>query len=141
MPVLGIDFGSRRLGLAISDEEERIALPIEPLESHGLKKDLAALTELVETRGVDRVVVGLPISMDGSRGAQAEAVDRFATRLRDALGVPVDLFDERFTSAEADRALEATGRRGRKNKKAFIDSVAAAVLLRTYLEQRQGRRL
>jgi len=139
MAVLGIDFGSRRLGLAISDEEERIALPLEPVESQGSKKDLATLTALMRARDVKRVVVGLPISMDGRRGAQAEAVERFADRLREGTELPVDLLDERLTSVEAERALEATGRRGRKKKKAFVDSVAAAVLLRTYLDQRQGR--
>lgn len=139
MPVLGIDFGSRRLGLAVSDLDDRIALPLEPIESRGAKLDVAAIGELVRDRGVSRVVVGMPIHMDGSRGAQAEAADRFATGLREALDLPVDLIDERWTTREAERALEATGRRGRRKKKAVVDSVAATVLLRTYLEQRAAR--
>ncbi len=139
MPVLGIDFGSRRLGLAVSDLDDRIALPLEPIESRGAKLDVAAIGELVRDRGVSRVVVGMPIHLDGSRGAQAEAADRFATGLRKALDLPVDLIDERWTTREAERALDDTGRRGRRKKKAVVDSVAATVLLRTYLEQRAAR--
>ncbi|MCP5058269.1 MAG: Holliday junction resolvase RuvX [bacterium] len=139
MPVLGIDFGSRRLGLAVSDLDDRIALPLEPIESRGAKLDVAAIGELVRDRGVSRVVVGMPIHLDGSRGAQAEAADRFATGLREALDLPVDLIDERWTTREAERALDDTGRRGRRKKKAVVDSVAATVLLRTYLEQRAAR--
>ncbi len=138
MAVLGIDFGSRRFGLAISDESERIALPLEPMQSRGAREDLAQLRLLVRERGIDRVVVGLPISMDGRRGAQAEAVDRFAEALREELALPVDLLDERWTTREAERALEGGSRRGRRKKKAVLDSVAATVLLRAYLERRAG---
>ena len=139
MAVLGIDFGSRRLGLAVSDLDDRIALPLEPVESRGTEKDVATIGELVRSRAVSRIVVGMPIHLDGSRGAQAEATDRFAERLRETLALPVDLLDERWTTREAEQALEATGRRGRRKKKAVIDSVAATVLLRTYLEQRAAR--
>lgn len=139
MSVLGIDFGSRRLGLAISDETQRIALPLPPVESRGAAEDLEHLRELVRERSVERIVVGLPLGLDGSRGAQAEATERFAESVREAFGLPVELVDERFSSREADRALEARGRRGRKKKKAVIDSVAAAVTLRTYLERRAAR--
>ena len=138
MPILGIDFGSRRLGLAISDESGQIALPLPPLESGGVKKDVAALVELAREREVEHVVVGLPLGLDGRRGSQAEATERFAQALREGLALPVTLLDERFSSQEAERALEATGHRGRRKKKALIDSVAATVLLRTYLEQRAG---
>ncbi len=136
MPVLGIDYGSRRLGLAVSDRDDRIAFPLDPVESRGAEKDVAAIGELVQSRDVSRIVIGLPIHLDGTRGAQAEAADRFAERLRTALALPVDLLDERFTTREAERALEATGRKGRRKKKAVVDSVAATVLLRTYLERR-----
>jgi putative Holliday junction resolvase len=140
MAILGIDFGSRRLGLAVSDESERIALPLPPMESAGVKKDLVALGSLVRERAVDRIVVGLPLGLDGRSGPQAEAARRFAKALQEGLALPVDLFDERFSSREADLALESTGRRGRKKKKAMIDSVAATVLLRTFLERRAGMR-
>ena len=136
MPVLGIDFGSRRIGLAVSDAEDRIALPLDPIESGGPEKDLRSLGDLVRERGIDRIVVGLPIGLDGQRGAQAEAVGRFADSLRETLALPVDLLDERFTTRMAERTLDEGSRRGRRKKKAVIDSVAAAMLLRTYLERR-----
>lgn len=139
MPILGIDFGSRRLGLAVSDPTDRIALPLPPVESGGASADLAALGALVRERSIDRIVVGLPLSLDGRAGPQAEATKRFAAALREGLGLPVDLLDERFSTREAQRALEATGRRGRKKKKAVVDSVAATVLLRSYLERRERR--
>jgi len=135
MPILGIDFGGRRLGLAVSDARNRIALPIEPLELRGGGSDLQPLQHLVAERGIDLIVVGLPLSLDGSRGPQALAAERFAASLRQTLGLPVELLDERFTTREAERALEATGLRGRRRKKRVLDSVAAAVLLRAYIDR------
>jgi putative Holliday junction resolvase len=99
-----------------------------------LERDLAAIRELVEARQVERIVVGLPLHMDGRSGREAEAARAFAERLASELGLPVDTIDERWTTREAERALRATGRKGKK-KRAVIDSVAAALLLRTYLER------
>ena len=81
--------------------------------------------------------MGLPIHMDGRRGRQAEVAQKFAERLAEELGLPVDTLDERWTTREAERALTATGRKGKK-KRAVIDSVPAALLLRTYLEREGG---
>ena len=131
---LGIDHGSKRIGLAVSDPEGKVALPAGTLESRGLKRDLAAIREVVETRQVDRIVVGLPVHMDGRAGRQAEAARAFAQHLAQELRLPVDTMDERWTTKEAERALRETGRKG-KQKRAVIDSVAAALLLRTYLER------
>lgn len=133
---LGIDHGSKRIGLAISDAGGKIALPAGTLESKGLKRDLAAIREIVEARQVERIVVGLPIHMDGRRGPQAQAAQAFADRLARELGLPVDTIDERWTTREAERALRATGRKGKKQR-AVVDSVAAALLLRTYLEREE----
>ena len=134
---LGIDHGSKRIGLAISDPGGTIALPAGTLESRGLERDLAAIREVVEAHQVKRIVVGLPLHMNGRAGRQAEAARKFAERLAEEFGLPVDTLDERWTTREAERALQATGRKGKK-KRAVIDSVAAAILLRTYLE-REGR--
>ena len=134
---LGIDHGGKRIGLAVSDPGGKVALPAGTLESRGLVRDLAAIRRIVEERQVERIVVGLPIHMDGRSGPQAEAARKFAERLSRELGLPVDTLDERWTTKEAERALRATGRKGKK-KRAVIDSVAAAILLRTYLE-REGR--
>jgi putative Holliday junction resolvase len=134
---LGIDHGSKRIGLAVSDPSGMVALPAGTLESRGFERDLAAIRQVVEARQVERIVVGLPIHMDGRRGHQAEAAQKFAERLAEELGLPVDTLDERWTTREAERALAATGRKGKK-KRAVIDSVAAALLLRTYLEREGG---
>jgi putative Holliday junction resolvase len=131
---LGIDHGSKRIGLAISDPDGKVALPVGTLARRGLERDLAAIRELVEARQVERIVVGLPLHMDGRAGREAEAARAFAGRLASELGLPVDTIDERWTTREAERALRATGRKGKK-KRAVIDSVAAALFLRTYLER------
>jgi putative Holliday junction resolvase len=134
---LGIDHGSKRIGLAVSDPSGRVALPAGTLESRGLERDVAAIRQVVEARQVERIVVGLPIHMDGRCGRQAEVAREFAERLAEELSLPVDTLDERWTTREAERALRATGRSGKK-KRAVIDSVAAALLLRTYLEREGG---
>jgi putative Holliday junction resolvase len=133
---LGIDHGGKRIGLAISDAGGKVAFPAGTLESKGIKRDLAAIRELVEARQVERIVVGLPVHMDGRHGRQAQAAQAFAEQLARELGLPVDTLDERWTTKEAERALQATGRKGRK-KRSVVDSVAAALLLRTYLEREE----
>ena len=135
MRVLGIDLGSRRIGLALSDPDATIAYPLQVLACKGQKQDLAALSALVSEHGVGRIVVGLPIHMDGRRGPEAEAAERFAASLRAATGLEVDLIDERWTTVEAERALREMGlggKRGRKRKQ-HVDAVAASLLLRSYL--------
>jgi putative Holliday junction resolvase len=135
MRVLGIDLGSRRIGLALSDPDATIAYPLEVLERQGAKRDVAALAALIREHAVERIVVGLPIHMDGRRGPEAEAAERFAASLGRATELEVDLIDERWTTVEAERALREmgmTGKRGRKRKQ-HVDAVAASILLRTYL--------
>lgn len=156
MTVLGVDLGARRIGLAVSDAEERIAFPAGVLESAGRRRDLEALRAVVAERGVTRVVVGLPVHMSGRVGPEAEAARRFARELAAEAGVPVETLDERWTSLEAERALQATGgvprgRRGRRGRgrgggagaakgraagKGAVDEMAATILLRTFLERR-----
>lgn len=135
--ILGLDLGSKRIGLALSDPELPIALPEGTYERKGLAQDLRALKDLAVARGVTRVVVGLPIHMNGSRGPEARAAEDFARRLAVETGLPVDLQDERWTSLEAHRALEATGHDARARRK-HVDAVAASLLLRAYLERRRA---
>jgi putative Holliday junction resolvase len=132
---LGVDLGTKRIGLAISDEEGALAFPAATLERRGLRQDLEALRALATERGVAGIVVGLPLHMNGRRGPEAEAAERFAEQLAAATGVAVELLDERWTSVEAERALRDTGRR-RARRREVVDSVAAAILLRTWLERR-----
>lgn len=131
--ILGLDLGSKRIGLALSEGE--VALPEGALERKGLDADLSALGTLVRDRGVVRIVVGLPIHMNGRRGPEAAAAELFAAKLREATGLPVDLEDERWTSREAERALRDTGGR-RGAPRGRVDAVAASLLLRSYLERR-----
>lgn len=136
MSVLGIDLGGKRIGLAISDASERIALPAGFLSSRGRKADLAAIRSLVAERGVRHVVVGLPLHMDGRAGPEAEAARAFAAALAGELGLPVDTLDERWSTVEAERTLRETGERGRKRRAGAADTLAATLLLRTFLERR-----
>ena len=132
--VLGLDYGSRRIGLAVSDEAGLFAFPAGALERTGLQRDLAALSAMIAERGVTRVVVGLPLHLSGRSGVEAEAARAFAAALGEAARVPVDLLDERWSTREAERALrDAPGRH--KRKRGSVDSVAATLLLRTYLER------
>ena len=139
MRVLGVDLGSRRIGLAISDPDARFAFPLDAIESKGTRQDVAALRELITSREIERVVVGLPLHMDGRAGPEAEAARAFAGALSEAAGVPVDTLDERWTTLEAERALHADGRsagkRRRARKSGERDSMAASIILRTWLER------
>ncbi len=135
MRILGLDLGARRIGLSVSDPEGAVALPAGVLERSGRERDLSALRALIEERGIERVVVGLPLHMNGRVGPEAEAARTFARELADASGVPVDLLDERWTTLEAERALREVGtRRGRDS----VDALAATLLLRSYLDRRQS---
>jgi len=136
--ILGVDYGTRRIGLAVSDSEGQIAFPEGTLERRNARRDLESLCALVKEKGVVAIVVGLPLHMDGRRGPEAEAAEAFARRLGQATGLPVEMLDERWTTQEADRALRESGLTGRKGKKKrqVIDAVAATLLLRTYLERR-----
>ena len=138
MRVLGIDLGTRRIGLAVSDEDGRIAFPAGVLERRSKRADFAALAKLVRERGIGAAVVGLPLHMSGRAGPEAEAAVEFATALAEAAGIPVDTLDERWTSVAAHRALQESGRRTvEKHGKGVVDEVAATLLLSTYLERRQ----
>jgi putative Holliday junction resolvase len=137
-PVLGLDLGARRIGLAISDESARIALPIGHLEREGLEKDLEALAGIVSERAATRIVVGLPRHLDGREGAGAESARRFAAALSERTGLPVALQDERLSTAEAERALREAPARRRRGRKQVIDSMAATLILDTYLERESG---
>jgi putative Holliday junction resolvase len=136
--VLALDYGTRRIGIAVSDPDQRIATPEAPLVRRGLEKDLAALEELIEAREIGHLVVGQPLHMSGRVGPEAEAAQAFGERLASRTGLPLDLFDERWTTLEARRALRESGRRGARQRQ-VVDSVAAALLLRAFLERKRAR--
>ncbi len=139
MSVLGIDLGAKRIGLAVSDPSGKIAFPAGALESRGRARDVAAIAAIVRERAVRCVVIGLPVHMSGRRGPEADAAQRFADELARAAGVPVELLDERWTSREAERALGELGRTSKKRARGEVDAIAATLLLRTFLEQRERK--
>ncbi len=140
MRVLGVDLGSKRIGLAISDTGAKLAFPAGVLESRGRKRNLAALKALIREREIERAVVGVPLHMSGRRGPEAESAIRFAGELARASGILVDTLDERWTSVEAERILRSTeaGSRAVKQRTGAVDEMAAAILLQTYLELSQA---
>ena len=140
MRVLAIDYGERRLGLAVSDEAGALAFPAGTLLRRGKARDLAALRELAAERGVARVVVGLPLHMGGRAGPEARAALAFAAAVGEATGLPVETLDERWTTREAERSLREqglVGRRGRRRRE-VVDAVAATLLLRSWLARGAG---
>jgi putative Holliday junction resolvase len=139
MRVLALDLGSKRIGVALSDSEGAIASPLTTLERRSDLRDIATVGELVREHAVGEIVVGLPLHLSGRRGPEAEHARRFAGALAEATGLPVITLDERLTTVEAEHALRESGRKGAK-RRAVIDAVAAAILLRAHLERRRARR-
>ena len=131
--ILGLDFGEKRIGLAVSDSLGATAQPLEVVQRRSLSQDVERIGEVVASYSAARIVVGLPLNMDGSVGPQARRVRRFAARLRRELGLDVTLWDERLSSTEAERTLIlADARRSRRSE--VRDAVAAAVVLQAYLD-------
>ena len=125
MSVLALDYGAARTGVAVSDPTRTIALPLEVVEAAAASAGIQRIVEIVRERDAERVIVGLPLTLSGEHGQQARETDAFVALLRDALDVPVETYDERFTTALAVRASGG----------APEDARAAAHLLESYLER------
>lgn len=136
--VMALDVGEARIGVALSDETATLASGLATLKAIGPRKDAQAVARLVRQHQAGALVVGVPYRLDGSTGPQAEKVLAFVERLRRVVPVPVDTWDERLTSREADERLAEAGvpRRQRKDR---IDQAAAALVLQEYLEARASR--
>jgi len=138
--VLGIDYGRKRIGLALSDAMRMTVRPLSTLVRTNRQNDIRRLREICRTNAVGQIVVGHPLHMSGVSGEMAEQVSRFAGRLQKELGIPVELLDERLTSWEAKRMV-AQGELSRR-KGGAVDDLAAAILLRQYLEkEKQGQKV
>ncbi|MFC2079265.1 Holliday junction resolvase RuvX [Candidatus Bipolaricaulota bacterium] len=134
MRILGIDYGRRRIGLAVSDEAEFLARPLDPYQrSHSLRKDVAYLAQRGREFEAGTIVVGLPLNMDGSKGEMAVEVEKFVDQLQQIAKVAVVTFDERLTSSEAERVL-LEGNVKRRDRKRLRDGLAAALILQGYLD-------
>ena len=133
MRILGIDYGRKRLGLALSDEGQTLASPLPVYQRRGDKQDLTYLTRLVEEKEVGQIVTGLPRNMNGTLGEMAQEVLAFLDALKETISLAVDTFDERLSSAEAERVLIQADL-SRKRRKTLKDSLAAVLILQGYLE-------
>jgi putative Holliday junction resolvase len=127
--VLALDYGSARCGCALSDPTGTLATPIDPIERPATRRGFARVTDLVRDRGVERVVVGLPLGLSGADTDQTRETRAFADRLAGAVPVPVEMYDERFTTAIAERSGDT---------RTSEDSRAAAVLLEDWLARHAG---
>ena len=132
--VLGLDPGEARIGVAISDPDRRVAVPLGTVRV-GPPDDLRAIASLVSANDVVLIVVGLPLRLSGERGAAALSAEAFAEALRAVVSVPVEMHDERLSTAQAERGLAAAGARGRR-RRAVVDRAAATVILQAYLDNR-----
>ena len=135
MRILAIDHGSKRIGIAVSDELKMIAQPLEFIPADSFADFLQRLKELIHEKEVDLVLVGMPRNMDGSYGPAALRVQDFVAALRGAITVPIETWDERLTSAQANRFL-IQGNVRRQKRKEKVDQTAAAILLQSYLDSR-----
>lgn len=131
--ILALDVGDRRIGIAVSDELALYAHPLMTLERISWKRDLEAIQRVVEERGIRRIVVGMPLDMDGGRGQRAGKTEGFMARVRRATGLEVVPWDERLTTVEAERAL-LVGDMSRARRRRVIDQVAAVIILQSYLD-------
>jgi len=139
--ILGIDYGTRRIGIAVSDADERIALAGRMLQASGdLNRDAQTVLAEARTYGAEALVVGLPINMDGTEGPQAERTRRFANALKKAAAdMPLEFWDERLSSAAADWSLDQM-ELTKGQRKARRDIISAQVILQGWLDARKSKR-
>lgn len=130
--ILALDYGTKRIGVALSDELGWTAQPLETFERRTMERDLAHIVSLVSAHDVGKVLLGLPLQLDGKEGPAIQAMREFASQLEQALPVPLVLWDERMTTKAAEDLLIAADV-SRKKRKGAVDRVAAAILLQSYL--------
>lgn len=135
MRILALDHGTKRIGVAVSDELKLIATPLEFIPAEPFAAFLERLKQILREKEVELVLIGLPRNMDGSYGPAALKVQAFVAVLRDAITIPVQTWDERLTSAQANRFL-LEGNVRREDRKQKVDKMAAAILLQSWLDSR-----
>ena len=135
MRVLAIDHGTKRMGIALSDETATIAQPLEFIPAEPFNDFLTRLKELIREKQVEQILIGMPRNMDGSYGPAALKVQEFVAVLKETIAIPIKTWDERLTSAQANRMLiQAEVRRDKRKQR--VDAAAAAILLQSYLDSR-----
>ena len=135
---MGLDIGSVRVGVSVSDSEGRVATPLTVLDGRTLVSEPAPLVQIIEEYEVEKIVAGLPLSLDGSEGPQAERVRRIVGELAPRLPVSIEFFDERLSTVEAERVLMEAGVSSRQ-RKGRMDAAAATVVLQAYLDAEGSR--
>jgi putative holliday junction resolvase len=136
--ILGLDVGSKRIGVAVTDALGITAQGLETIQRRNKRTDLAQLEELIREYAVAEIVVGYPLRMSGSTGTQSAKIEEFAAELRKKFPIPVHLWDERLTSAEANRLLRETEMSIRRRAE-VVDRMAAVLILQNFLENRANR--
>lgn len=140
MRIMGLDFGSKTVGVAVSDTMLTIAQPLEIIrrkEANKLRQTLARIEELIIEYEVEEIVLGLPLNMNDTEGERVALTREFQEKLERRTGLPVYTWDERLTTVEADNAMMEAGIR-RENRKEYVDKIAAALILQGYMENRKN---
>ena len=130
--LLSLDVGEKRVGVALCDETQTLARPLLTVKRASKKEDFEMIAALCRQHAIEKVIVGLPKTLRGEEGPQAQRVRRYAAELQAALDLPIDFWDERFSSVEAEDHLAASSRKRRA--KGAIDAAAAAIILQEYLD-------
>lgn len=142
--MLGVDYGDARIGVATCDELEILATARDTIRSESMRKNIDAIAAIAKAENAERIVVGLPLNMDGSEGARASKTRSFGKVLEKVSGIEVVYFDERLTSVEADERMDEANVRKLK-RKGLVDRIAAAIILQSYLDSykktKQGENL
>ena len=136
MRILAVDYGDARTGIAVSDNSEFLASPVCTITEYHADRLAQKVADIAKEQGAGEIVVGLPINMDGTKGGRAEKCEAFAEMLRGLVDVEVKMWDERSTTVTAHRYLNETNVRGKK-RKAVVDTVAATIILESYLAFRK----
>lgn len=133
--IMGIDYGDVRMGIAFSDLSRTIATGYETYVRKSLEQDITHLKDLIQEKSVKKIVMGLPLNMDGSQGVRVQATYDFASKLKESINIPIEYVDERLTSVEAEKFLIDQDV-SRKKRKQVIDKMSAVLILQEYLDQK-----
>ena len=131
--MLGVDFGDARIGLSVCDELEILATPLCTVKSESMRKNIDKVAEIAKRESVQKIVLGLPLNMDGTEGVRASKTRSFGNVLQKVSGVPVEYFDERLSSVEAEEIMETVQLKKSKRKN-VIDRIAAQIILQSYMD-------
>lgn len=132
--LLGLDYGTRRIGVAVSDPLGISAQPLVIIEREDDASDLKRIQDIAAEKEAQKLIIGLPLNMDGSEGTSAAKVRKFAAQLEEAIGLPVEFFDERLTSVQTERMLVEEADMSRHKRKGVRDKIAASMMLQAYLD-------